>query len=121
MAFKKSKKTVAPKRGPALDDEGFEIVGGDNSPMQVGEVVEGIFGGVVRNLPSKQKGKPPVPVYQIGSRTIVGAAVLRNRIDDGKIAEGDYLKVARLEDGTAKKGQSAPKMFDVRVKRASAN
>lgn len=115
----KAKKNSAPTRGPVVDDEGYEILGGDSSAMAVGEVVEGVFGGVVRNLPAKKKGVPPVPVYQIGARTVIGGTVLRDRIEKGKVKEGDYLKVTRLEDGAAKKGQNAPKMFAVGVKRAN--
>jgi len=99
-----------------VDEDGFEIIGGDSAPMGVGEVVEGVCGGVARTI----KGRTgPVPIYQIGTRTIMGTAVLQSKIKDGKVKEGDYLRVTRLEDGTAKKGQNAPKMFQVGVKRAA--
>lgn len=114
-----TKKKNAPTTNRNVDDDGFEILGGDQSPMVVGEVVVGVFGGVVRNLPAKKKGQPPLPVYRIGTREILGNTVLRDRIEKGEVKEGDTLKVTRLEDGQAKKGQNAPKMFAVGVKRAS--
>jgi hypothetical protein len=121
MARSKVSKVTRTKstKGPVMDDDGFEVIGGDNSPMAIGEVIVGEYGGVVRTLPAKRRGAPPVPVYQIGSRTVLGNAVLKARIEDGKVKEGDILKVTRLEDGTAKKGQSAPKLFAVGVKRAN--
>jgi hypothetical protein len=115
MAKKVKGKTAGPGTAP-VDDDGFEIIGGDSAPMAVGEVVEGVFRGVVRSLKGR---KGPVPIFGIGTRTILGNAVLASKIKDGKVQEGDYLRVTRLEDGTAKKGQSAPKMFQVGVKRAS--
>lgn len=105
-------------RGPVVDDEGFEVVGGDQSPMAVGEVVTGVFGGVVRTIAGRRKGSS-VPVYQVGTRNILGTAVLVSRITEGRIKEGDILKVTRLEDAEAKKGHNAAKLYDVRVKRAS--
>jgi len=114
MAKRSSKKL----RQPGLDADGFEIIGGDSAPMAVGEVVEGVYGGIARTVPGAKKGQL-VPIFQIGTRTIMGGAVLASKIRDGKVEEGDYLRVTRLEDGTAKKGQNAPKMFQVGVKRAS--
>ncbi len=99
-----------------VDDDGFEIIGGDTAPMGVGEVVEGVYGGVARNYKGKQG---VVPIYAIGTRTIMGNAVLKGKLKDGNVKEGDYLRVTRLADGTAKKGQNAPKMFQVGVKRAN--
>lgn len=102
---------------PIVDDEGFEIIGGDSTPMQIGEVVVGVYGGEVRSFKGR---KGQVPIYQIGARTIMGGAVLTNRIKDGKVEIGDILKVTRIEDAPAKKGQNPAKMYEVRVKRASA-
>jgi len=114
----KSKRIAKHNNGMTItDDDGFEILGGDNKPLEVGEQAEGTFGGVVRSIPSKRKNEPPIPVYQIGSRTLIGSSVLKHRLEDGKVMPGDYLRVTRLEDGTAKKGQNAPKLYDVRVKR----
>lgn len=116
---KKTKATKTTKTGRKVDKDGFELLGGDNSPMAVGEVVVGEFGGVVRVLPSKRKGGEAVPIYQVGDRSVLGSTVLKSRIEDGNVEVGDTLEITRLEDGTAKKGQSAPKMYKVRVKRAS--
>lgn len=102
----------------ALDEEGFEILGGDNSPLAVGEVMEGKFRGIVRALPNKRKGQLPIPVYGVGARTIIASTVLADRINGGNVKEGDYLRIIRLPDAEAKKGQNAAKLFDVRVKRA---
>jgi hypothetical protein len=102
--------------GAGVDEEGFEIIGGDSAPMAIGEVVEGVFGGVVRSIKGR---KGMVPIFQIGTRTILGNAVLASKIKDGNVKEGDYLRVTRLEDGTPKKGQNPPKMFQVGVKRAN--
>lgn len=104
---------------PILDEDGFEILGGASGELKIGEVVEGVFGGVVRELESIQKGKPGVPLYQIGARVVLGSTVLRNRIEDGGVDVGDTLKVTRLEDAKSKKkGFNDTKIFDVRVKRA---
>jgi len=114
MAKRKGQSNGKPVVG--VDDEGFEIIGGDSAPMAIGEVVEGVFGGVVRTIKGR---KGQVPVYQVGTRTILANAVLKSKIEDGKVQEGDYLRITRLEDGTAKKGQNPPKMFQVGVKRAA--
>lgn len=107
------------KSGPVLDEEGYEILGGSSQEMKVGEVVEGVYGGVIRELESIQKGKPGVPLYQIGGRVVLGSTVLKNRIEDGGVDVGDLLKVTRLEDAKAKKkGFNDTKIYDVRVKRA---
>lgn len=103
-----------------VDEDGFEIIGGDQSEIAVGEVVIGEFRGVLRTLPAKQKGKDPVPVYGIGPRAVIGGTVLKTRIEDGQVRPGDILKITRLEDAPAKKGHNAAKLFDVRVKRATA-
>ena len=103
---------------PVIDDEGFEVIGGDNSEMAVGEVVIGVYGGIVRYLEPLKKGGERLPVFQVGTRTLLGGTVLRNRIADGKVAEGDLLKITRLPDGKKKPGQNAPKLFAVAVKRA---
>ncbi len=108
----KTQKNVA----AGVDEDGFEIIGGDSAPMAIGEVVEGVFGGVASTFKGR---KGPVPIYQVGTRTIMAGAVLVRKLKDGKVKVGDTLRVTRLEDGAAKKGQSAPKMFAVGVKRAS--
>jgi len=115
------KKKSAPVTSNArpVDEDGFEILGGDQSPLAVGEVVMGVFGGVVRHLPAKKKGQAPLPVYRVGTRELLGNTVLRDRIEKGEVKEGDTLKVTRLEDAPAKKGQNPAKMFAVGVKRAS--
>jgi hypothetical protein len=104
--------------GPVIDEDGFEVLGGGSgTEMQIGEIVEGTYGGVTRSMPSKQKGKPPIPFYQVGARQLLGGTVLRQRIEDGKVKPGDFLRVTRLEDAPAKRGQNPAKLFDVRVKR----
>lgn len=113
-----SKPATRAKDGKVYDDDGFEVIGGGvGKEMQVGEVVEGVFGGVVRTQPSKQKGKPPLPFYQVGDRQLLGGTVLRSRIEEGKVKPGDYLRVTRIEDAPAKRGQNPAKVYDVRVKR----
>jgi hypothetical protein len=105
--------------GKILDEEGFEILGGGvGVEVQIGEVVEGIFGGVIRNMAGAKKGTS-VPFYQIGARSVMGGTVLRTRIEEGNVLPGDFLRITRMPDGKSKKGQNAPKIFDVRVKRAS--
>ena len=49
---------------------------------------------------------------------MLGSTVLRQRIEEGKVKEGDFLRVTRVEDGPAKRGRNACKVYDVRVKRA---
>ncbi len=106
------------KDGKVVDSDGFEVLGGGvGTEMQVGEVVEGVYGGVTRTMPSRQKGKPPIPFYQVGARQLLGGTVLRDRIEGGKVKPGDMLRVTRLEDAPAKKGQNPAKVYDVRVKR----
>ena len=115
-----AKKSKAQSNGnTVIDDEGYEILGGGNGQeMQIGEVVEGTYLGVTRTLPSKQKGKPAIPFYSVGGRSILGGTVLRSRIEEGKVQVGDTLKITRLEDAKKKPGQNPAKLFDVRVKRA---
>jgi hypothetical protein len=111
------KQTVTP-RGVVIDEDGFEVLGGGNGQaMEVGEIVEGPFGGIARTLPGKKKGQI-VPIYQIGARQVLGGTVLKSRIEEGKVKVGDVLRITRLEDAPAKRGQNAAKLFDVRVKRA---
>lgn len=102
-----------------VDEDGFEVLGGDQSEIAIGEVVTGEFRGILRYLPAKRKGQPPLPIYGIGARSVLGGTVLRNRIEEGRIVEGDTLKITRLADAAAKKGQNPAKLFDVRVKRAA--
>lgn len=105
--------------GKVLDDEGFEILGGGvGVEVQIGEVVEGIFGGVVRSMSGAKKGTS-VPFYQIGSRSVMGGTVLRTRIEEGNVQPGDLLRITRMPDAKPRKGQNAAKIFDVRVKRAN--
>ncbi len=110
-----ARKSKGQTNGKQLDEDGFEIIGGDSTPLQVGEMVEGLYGGVVRSLKGK---KGNVPVIQIGTRTILGNVVLMSRIKDGKVNEGDTLRVTRLEDAAKKPGRNPAKMFAVAVKRA---
>lgn len=105
---------------PTVDEDGYEIVGGQSQGLEIGETCEGVFHGIPRSMPSRRKGQPDVPFFLIGSRMLLGSTVLRNRIEEGQVQVGDYVKVTRLEDGSAKKGQNAAKIFDVRVKRAGA-
>lgn len=100
-----------------VDDDGFEVLGGGSGQqIEIGEVVEGIFGGIVRTMPGKKKGQS-VPFYQVGTRQILGGTVLKSRIEEGKVKVGDMLRITRLEDAPPKRGQNAAKLFDVRVKR----
>jgi hypothetical protein len=116
MARKKAPKSTTNGK-TAIDEDGFEIIGGSNAPIEIGEVVEGEYCGVVRHLPPKRKGQAPLPVYRIGARDVLGGTVLKQRIEDGKVKPGDTLRITRLEDAPAKKGQNPAKLFDVRVKR----
>lgn len=119
MAKKASKGIgTSPSRNGNVDADGFEILGGGSgAAIEIGEVVEGVFEGVIRTMPGKGKGKSPVPFYGVGGRSVLGGAVLKQRIEDGKVKPGDYLRILRLEDAPAKRGQNAAKLFDVRVKR----
>lgn len=110
--------------GPVIDDEGFELLGGGRGKeMALGEVVVGIYGGVVRSMKGQRKGTT-VPFYQVGDRALLGSTILRSRIEEAtkakKLREGDILKVTRIEDIKAKPGQSPAKNYEVRVKRADA-
>ena len=101
-----------------VDADGFEVLGGGTgAAIEIGEVVEGIFEGIIRTMQGKKKGQGPVPFYGIGGRAVLGGTVLKQRIEDGKVKPGDYLRILRLEDATAKRGQNAAKLFDVRVNR----
>lgn len=118
------KKYDLPTTDPVLDDDGFETLGGEaGTEMAVGEVVTGPFGGIVRSMPGKKRGQE-VPFYQVGNRTLLGGTVLRTRIEDarkaGKLKEGDIMRVTRLEDAKAKRGQNAAKIYRVQVKRSVA-
>jgi len=102
--------------GIVYDEDGFEVLGGGGQAIEIGEVVEGIFAGVVRNMPGKKRGQS-VPFYQVGSRQVLGGTVIKSRIEEGKVKVGDFLRITRLEDAPAKRGQNPAKLFDVRVKR----
>ncbi len=122
MAKRASKKT-APVNAPNVDEDGFELLGGGvGKEMAIGEVVTGVFGGVVREMPGKKKGTR-VPFYQVGDRALLGSTVLKSRIDEamkaGKLKEGDELRVTRTEDAAKKPGQNPAKIYEVRVRRAS--
>lgn len=116
MATKKSK---APRNtsNVIVDEDGYEILGGSSEEMQIGEVVEGVFHGVVRTMAGLKKGTT-VPFYQVGARQILGGTVLKNRIEEGKVKEGDMLKITRVADAKKKPGREPAKMYQVRVKRA---
>ena len=115
---KKNGATARMVKGKLVDAEGFEILGGAGGEPQIGEVIEGTYGGVVRTLKARKKGAPPIPFYAVGARELLGGAVLRARIEGGKVAVGDFLRVIRLEDAPKKPGQNPAKLYDVRVKRA---
>jgi hypothetical protein len=117
IANKKMAAFKLPKQGGIVDDDGFEILGGSSQEIQIGEVIEGVYGGVTRSMPSRKKGQPPIPFYQVGARQVLGGTVLRQRIEEGKVKPGDTLRITRLEDAPAKRGQNPAKLFDVRVKR----
>ena len=128
MARQKRTETSAARELPAdvklvdgklVDEDGFEVVGGDNAPLAVGETIVGPYAGVVRTMPSTRKGKPPIRVHGFGARSILGGAVIERLIGDGKVKVGDMCKLTRLADGVAKKGQNAPKLYELRVKRGS--
>lgn len=100
-----------------VDGDGFEVLGGGSGQqIEVGEIVEGVFGGIVRTMPGKKKGQS-VPFYQVGARQVLGGTVLKSRIEEGKVKVGDILRITRLEDAAPKRGQNAAKLYDVRVKR----
>ena len=108
---------------PNIDDEGYEILGGGiGKEMAIGEVVVGTYGGIVREMPGKKRGTS-IPFYQVGDRTLLGSTVLRDRFEQGeksgKLSIGDTVRVTRVEDAPAKRGQNAAKVFEVAVKRAS--
>jgi hypothetical protein len=119
MAKKAIQKIGTRGKGSTVkDDDGFEVLGGGNSNgLEIGEMVEGVYGGVVRTMPGKKRGSDPIPFYQVGTRVLLGGTVLKKRIEEGKVKPGDMLRVTRLEDAPAKRGQNAAKLFDVRVKR----
>jgi len=123
--MRKSKKANGKSQTtPVIDDEGFELLGGgQGKEMALGEVVVGVFAGVVRSMKGQRKGTT-VPFYQVGDRALLGSTILRSRIEEAikakKLREGDTLKVTRIEDIKAKPGQSPAKNYEVRVKRADA-
>jgi len=105
----------------AVDEDGFELLGGGvGKEMAIGEVVTGVFGGVARTMPGKKRGTS-VPFYVVGDRALLGSTVLRSRIEDGikagKLKEGDVIRVTRIEDAKAKRGQNPAKVYTVAVKR----
>lgn len=114
-------KSRAGAGGVLIDEDGFEQLGGGvGTEMAIGEVVTGEFGGVVRVMPGKRRGSS-VPFYQVGDRTLLGGTVLKNRIEEGmkagKLKEGDTIRVTRIEDAKAKRGQNPAKLYTVGVKR----
>lgn len=121
MSKKRNKGNGQPSQ--SADADGFEMLGGGvGREMGIGEVHVGVFRGVVREMAGKKKGTK-VPFFLVGDRPLLGSTVLRSRIEEGikagKLAEGDTIRVTRIEDGPAKRGQNAPKIYTVEVKRAS--
>lgn len=115
---KKGKNSVTT---PNVDEDGFELVGGGvGKEMAVGEVVTGVYGGVVREMKGRKKGTT-VPFYQVGDRPLLGSTVLRSRIEEatkaGKLKVGDLVRVTRVADAAAKKGMAPAKIHELRVKR----
>ena len=121
---KNRKKTdTDPVTGEVTSDDGFVMLGGGvGKEMAIGEVVVGKFEGVVRSMPGRRKGST-VDFYGVGGRPLLGSTVLASRIEDGikagKLAIGDIVRITRLEDGEKKKGQNAPKIYTVEVKRGN--
>jgi hypothetical protein len=117
-----SKRNGKNKAAPAVkSSDGFEMLGGGlGKEMALGEVVTGVYGGVARVMPGKRKGTT-VPFYQVGDRVLLGSTVLRTRIEEGekagKLKVGDTIRVTRIEDLPAKRGQAPAKMHTVEVKR----
>ena len=123
MKTKSKSRKQAPNSAPNVDEDGFELLGGgQGKEMAIGEVVTGVYGGVVREMPGKRKGTK-VPFYQVGDRALLGSTVLKSRIEEAikakKLKEGDELRVTRIEDAPKKPGQSPAKLYEVRVRRAS--
>jgi hypothetical protein len=109
--------------GPIVSDDGFELIGGgQGKEMAIGEVVTGVYAGIVRTMPGKKRGSV-IPFYQVGDRALLGSTVLKNRIEEGvklgKIREGKTLRVTRIEDAKAKRGQNPAKLYTVEVKRGA--
>lgn len=118
MAQSKGQKTS--KRGAnPIGDDGWEDLSGTSQELQVGEQCIGKFMGIVRTMSSRKKGEK-IPFFGVGDRQLLGGTVLKRIIEDNKVMVGDLLEVTRLEDGTAKKGQNAPKLYRVRVQRKTA-
>jgi hypothetical protein len=105
-----------------VGDDGFEMLGGAvGKEMAVGEVVTGVYAGVVREMPGRRKGTT-IPFYQVGDRTLLGSTVLKSRIEEGerleKLHVGDTVRVTRIEDAKKKPGQNPAKIYLVEVKRS---
>lgn len=116
-----AKKMARNTKAKQVDNDGWETLGGgEGTEPEIGEVIEGVFYGSPRSLKPLAKGQKGAPIYLIGERSLVGGAVLRMRIEEGKVAVGDKLEVTRLPDLPAKKGQSAGKNYKVRVQRLGA-
>lgn len=118
MAKRNSKNTTQGK----VSDDGFEMIGGGGggTEMAIGEVVTGVYGGIVRTMPGQKRGTV-IPFYDVGGRALLGGTVLRNRVEEaiklGKLKEGKVVRVTRVEDGKKRRGQNAPKVYTLEVKR----
>jgi len=106
---------------PTMSDDGFETIGGAaGQEMGIGEVVTGVYMGVVRTMPGKKRGTV-VPFYQVGDRALLGSTVLKSRIEEGiklgKVKEGKTtVRVTRLEDAPAKRGQNPAKVYKLEAR-----
>lgn len=107
---------------PHIDEDGFETIGGSvGKELEIGEVVTGVFGGIVREMAGRKKGTK-IPFYLVGDRALLGSTVLRNRIEEGiklkKLSVGDEVRVTRIEDAKRKPGMNPAKLYTVGVRRA---
>lgn len=106
-----------------LSDDGFETIGGaTGQEMAIGEVVTGVYGGIIRTMPGKKRGTS-IPFYLVGDRSLLGSTVLKSRIEEGeklgKVTRGCIMRVTRLEDSKKKPGQNPAKVYKVEVKAAN--
>lgn len=126
MAKAKSKakaKAKKPAKGARALPEGYKVIG-RAAPWDVDKhpVIEGARGEIHEITMPKRKGEKKAQVRRnfvltdetIGAVTVWESTMLKDAFDQSD--DGDILRIEYLGLGTAKKGQSAAKLFHVMKK-----
>lgn len=101
--------------------KGYKQSGGYISFDEPGDKATGEILSITTGQDYKKNPCPELVLdTEDGPRTVTaGQAVLKSRLAEHEPQVGDYISIEFTGYGEAKKGQNAPKMFDVAVDRAA--